>query len=201
MMRQAQSRERGASLVEVMVTMALMSILMTAFASSVETGATGSHMEDASRSLLGELQLARQRAITEGRECRVSFDRVNNTYVVWVDYNSNGAVDAPVAGQVPEIKATGRLGGGVAFGFNAGVIAPPGANASGAVGPGSLADGLRFNGRGRCSNDTGVGVPKEVYITNGLSGADARMAAITVRAATGRARLWKLKKGTNDVWS
>lgn len=201
MMKQVQIRERGASLVEVMVTMALMSILMSAFAASVETGATGSHMEDASRSLLGELQLARQRAITEGRECRVSFDRVNNTYVVWVDYNGNGAVDPPAAGQMPEIKAAGRLEGGVAFDFNAGISAPPSANTSGAVGAGSLADGLRFNGRGRCSDDTGVGVPKEVYITNGLGGADARMAAITVRAATGRARLWKLKKGTNNVWS
>jgi len=194
-------RECGASLVEVMVTLALMSLLMTAFASSVETGATGSRLEGASRSLLGELQLARQRAITEARECRVSFDRVNNTYQVWIDYNGNGQPDAPAAGQIPEVKTSGRLEKGMVFGFIAGASAPPGANTSGAVGAGSLADGLRFNGRGRCTDDTGAGVPKEVYITNGLTGADARMVAIAVRAATGRARLWNLKKGTNNVWS
>ncbi|PIX83091.1 MAG: hypothetical protein COZ33_07235, partial [Nitrospirae bacterium CG_4_10_14_3_um_filter_70_108] len=68
--RTRDTRERGASLVEVMVTMALMSLLMTAFAASVETRATGSQTEGASRSLLGDLQLARQRAITEARDCR-----------------------------------------------------------------------------------------------------------------------------------
>jgi len=201
MTKQVQHRERGTSLVEVMVTLALMSLLMAAFASSVETGASGSRLEGASRSLLGELQLARQRAITEARECRVSFDRVNNSYQVWVDYNGNGQPDVAAAGQTPEVKTSGRLEKGMVFNFLAGALAPPGANSSGAVGAGNLADGLRFNGRGRCSDATGTGVPKEVYITNGLAGADARMIAITVRAATGRARLWNLKKGTNDVWS
>lgn len=196
-----QRKEGGASLVEVMITMALMSLLMTAFASSVETRANGSQMEGASRSLLGELQLARQRAITEARECRVSFDKVNQTYRVWVDYNGNGHPDAAVAGQPAEVKSTGNLEGEVRFDSIAGVSAPSGANGVGVVGAGNLADGLRFDGQGRCRDDVGNGVPKEIYLTNGLSGAAARMTAITVRAATGRARLWHLQKGTNNVWS
>jgi len=48
-MKPVQLGEHGASLVEVMVTLALMSLLMTAFAASVETGATSSRLEGASR--------------------------------------------------------------------------------------------------------------------------------------------------------
>jgi len=194
-------RERGASLVEVVVTLALMSLLMTAFAASVGDGSSGSHMEGASRSLLGDLQLARQHAITEARDCIVDLDLQNNTYEVWVDYNGNGVPDAPVPGQRPEVKAQGRLGGEVSFGFIAGVSAPPGANTSGPVSGGSQATSLRFGSRGRCRDGVTGGVPREIYITNGLTGANALMTAITVRAATGRARLWHLKKGTTDGWT
>ncbi|RMF84427.1 MAG: hypothetical protein D6739_05925, partial [Nitrospirae bacterium] len=117
MERHPSQRERGTSLVEVVVTLALMSVMMTAFAASVQQGSKASNLEGASRTLLGELQLARQRAITEGRDCRVDFDLQANTYVVWVDYNGNGTPDAPVVGQEPEIKSVGRLRGGIAFDF------------------------------------------------------------------------------------
>jgi prepilin-type N-terminal cleavage/methylation domain-containing protein len=202
--------ERGVSLVEVVVTMALMSILMTAFAATIKDGAAVSRLEGNARDLLTQLQLARQVAITEAKNCMVTVDSANGTFVVWVDYNGNSVLDDPPApGNPPEVKASGALEKQVEFSFAAGVTAPPTANTPGVIADAAVAAGLMFDSRGRCFDLPGGvlpggGQPKEIYLYKqppADDAADWQMVGVTVRAATGNPRLWHLKKGTNDQWS
>jgi prepilin-type N-terminal cleavage/methylation domain-containing protein len=205
-------RERGASLVELVVTMALMSILASAFATAIKDRASTSRLEGDSRDIYTELQLARQLAVTEGKKCRVSFNRDAGTYTVWIDYNDNNAPDDPVApGQPVEVKASGTLQEDISFGFQAGVTAAPQANNVGPIADGSFADGLSFDPRGWCHDLPGGtppetnGSPGEIYLYRsppvGGDASDWQMTGITIRSATGRPRLWHLQKGTTDEWS
>jgi len=203
--------ERGVSLVEVVVTMALMSILMTAFAATIKDGAAVSRLEGGARDLLTQLQLARQIAITEAQDCMVTFDRAAGTFTVWVDYNGNNLLDDPPApGNPAEKKAFGTLEKKVDFDFAAGVTAPPTANTAGVIADAAVAGGLLFDSRGRCFDLPGGvlprgGTPGDIYLyKNPPAGGDPtdwQMVGITVRTATGSPRLWHLKKGTNDEWS
>jgi len=202
--------ERGVSLVEVVVTMALMSILMTAFAATIKDGAAVSRLEGGARDLLTQLQLARQIAITEAKNCLVTFDRAAGTFTVWVDYNGNNLLDDPPApGNPAEKKAFGTLEKKVDFDFAAGVTAPPTANTPGVIADAAVADGLMFDSRGRCFDLPGGvlpkgGTPRDIYLYKNPPHDDAtdwQMVGITVRTATGSPRLWHLKKGTNDEWS
>jgi len=202
--------ECGVSLVEVVVTMALMSILMTAFAATIKDGAGVSQLEGGARDLLTELQLARQLAITEAKNCMVTFDHVAGTFTVWMDYNGNNLLDDPPApGSPAEVKAFGTLDKKVEFNFVAGVTAPPTANTAGVIADAAVADGLLFDSRGRCFDLPGGvlprgGTPKDIYLYKNPppdKAADWQMVGITVRAATGNPRIWHLKKGTNDEWS
>ena len=204
-------RERGVSLVEVVVTMALMSILMTAFAATIRDRASISRLEGDSRDLVTQLQLAQQLAITESKRCMVSLDRAAGTYTVWIDYNGNNLRDDPAPpGTTPEVKASGVLQKNVSFGFHAGVTAAPEANHAGEVTDASFADGLSFDPRGWCydlpggSPPAATVVPKDIYLYRSPPAGDAgdwQMTGITIRPATGHARLWHLRKGTTDDWS
>lgn len=204
-------KESGVSLVEVVVTMALMSILATAFAAAINDRASTSRLEGDSRDVATQLQLARQLAVTEGKRCMVSIDRDAGTFMVWIDYNGNNAPDDPVPpGQPVEVKASGTLQKNISFGFHAGVTAAPQANNVGPIADASFADGLSFDPRGWCRDLPG-GVPPEanaspgeIYLYRSPPAGDAsdwQMTGITIRSATGRPHLWHLKKGTTDEWS
>jgi prepilin-type N-terminal cleavage/methylation domain-containing protein len=201
MERIAGHRERGVTLVEMMVTLAILSILSVALAGAIRDNAPSSRLDGHSREVVADIQLARQRAVTEGRTCTVSFDRAAGTYTVWVDYDNNGLLtDPPAAGQPVEIKLTRTLQEGIAFDYLPAVEAPPDSHHPGAVVDASLANELVFDSRGWCRALDG-GTPGDVYLVNDPPEGDRRMMGITVRSSTGRARLWTLARGTVNDWS
>jgi prepilin-type N-terminal cleavage/methylation domain-containing protein len=77
--------ERGFTTFELLITMMIVGIMATFMVPHLGRWLTTIGVDAAARELASELQLWRMRAISDNTRYRISFDRVNDTYVVQKD--------------------------------------------------------------------------------------------------------------------
>jgi type IV fimbrial biogenesis protein FimT len=90
----ARSRERGFSLVEMMVTLVLMAIAMATAIPAFTRFLHGSSVRGASLELAAHFRLARQKAVTDGIPQIVAWSDTAGTHRIVTDVNENGTIDS-----------------------------------------------------------------------------------------------------------
>jgi prepilin-type N-terminal cleavage/methylation domain-containing protein len=78
-----RSRDAGFTMIEVMVTIVLLSIMMTIAVGSYWRWARANEQSGTARTLQTVLRHSQQRAVTEGRSVCVEFNTAANTYTVY----------------------------------------------------------------------------------------------------------------------
>ena len=73
-------RERGVTITELMIVVAIMGGLTAVATPSLSRWLTSIRMESATREIASTLQLARVKAITQNTSIRIKFDTTANTY-------------------------------------------------------------------------------------------------------------------------
>lgn len=73
-------RERGFTITELMVVLAIVGVLTVIATPNLSRWSTSIRMESATREIASTLQLARTRAITQNASIRITFDTSANTY-------------------------------------------------------------------------------------------------------------------------
>jgi type IV fimbrial biogenesis protein FimT len=98
--KRVRTRERGFSLVEMMVTLVLMAIAMATAIPAFTRYLHGNSVRGASLELAAHFRLARQRAVTEGVPQIVAWSDTAGTHRIVADVNENGTIDngEPVLG-------------------------------------------------------------------------------------------------------
>jgi prepilin-type N-terminal cleavage/methylation domain-containing protein len=88
-----ERRERGFSLVEMMVALTLMAIAMATAIPAFTRHLRANSVKGATISLAAHMRLARQKAVTEGVPQIVSWDENTDTHLIVSDENENGVAD------------------------------------------------------------------------------------------------------------
>jgi prepilin-type N-terminal cleavage/methylation domain-containing protein len=180
----------GFSLLELVVVMALLSLVMVVSVPALFEATTTLRMRQAAREVAGAMYEARFEAIRMSARVGVKFYPPSNEdgptlYRLYRDGDGDGVrsddirslTDPPVG----PVRRMDRVGQRIYFGFPPGIDAPaPGV--SGAP-LGNLADPIRFN-RSDIASFSGIGgsTPGTLYLTDGKS----RLTAIRVTSRTGR---------------
>jgi len=89
----AQTLRAGFTLIEIMVTVIILSIVGAVSVTSAVNILPGMRMDRASSRLAFQLQLARSEAIARNQNIFITLDSVNNTLTVWSDENRDGERD------------------------------------------------------------------------------------------------------------
>lgn len=93
-MRVQTREESGLTLLELMVTLAVVGIMAAIAAPSLAKVIPHVKLNSAASQLTNDLNIARYRGISGNFKTRVVFDTGNSTYTRWLDKNRNGAFDA-----------------------------------------------------------------------------------------------------------
>ncbi|HOF04781.1 MAG TPA: GspH/FimT family pseudopilin, partial [Syntrophales bacterium] len=86
------SRRRGFTLVEIIIVIAVMTIIAALAYPNFQGFMASRRLNGAARQVQGDLLAARMRAVSENREIKVKFIN-GNQYTMFYDYNNNGQVD------------------------------------------------------------------------------------------------------------
>ncbi len=143
--------QKGFSLVELMVVIAIIIIIGAVSVPNIVTGLPKYRVKGAARDLTSKIRRARSMAVKKHRDVTIVFDTANDRYSIdddWFPYEENGQVR----------KLSERYGSGVCFGFGNATDNVPGTGTGDVVS--FSADQITFNSRG-LSNKTGY-----VYLTN-----------------------------------
>jgi type II secretion system protein H len=73
---------RGFSLVEVLVVIAILAVVLAIAAPNFTAYRDNTNLREAARSISSDMQLAKQRAVSESRNYLINFDEAANTYTL-----------------------------------------------------------------------------------------------------------------------
>jgi len=182
---------RGFSLIELMLVIAIISILTGIGFLSILHYRMVIHVNASARDLGGHMRLARAAAIRDGRSFQFVFS--TDSYLYALDAGEDGSLD--------ETGVSYSLQRGITFGYMAGI-----ANVPGQVYP--VACGVYVGGR--CGSqvffrrDGSVSADGVAYIipwndANGTGLRDDRQRAVDWTASTGRVRVWHYMPKSSDI--
>lgn len=155
--------ERGFSLIELLVTIALMSILTAIAIPALLSVRPAWNVNSTARGIMMDMQLARVKAISKNRQHWVRFGYpAANQYSIWEDTNANGTWQTPGDSLIMTVD----LPSGIQFG-SAGGIAGPGGSAIDADGINfGLDNAVSFKRTGEADTGTVYLVPTEDVANN-----------------------------------
>lgn len=187
-------RQRGFSLVEMLVVMAVFAVLLAVFAPNLKAYAQRSQIEGAARVFQGEFRKARSIAVRSGRQTAIRFETSPDgpVFSTYADGNHNGVLSSEIArGTDPRIAGPFALTGG-APDVKAAIL--PGTPA---IPPdrGTLStdDPIRFGRANMLSfSPDGTASPGTFYLASRYE-----QAAVRVNPATARTSFWLCRGG---VW-
>jgi prepilin-type N-terminal cleavage/methylation domain-containing protein len=182
--------ERGFQMIEVVVCLAVMSVLLTLAAPSFLEMSGNRRVHLAAQELQGTLRLARAWAVRYSANVAVKFDRDEQDYVtfgLYRDGDGDGVLNRDIkSGVDPEVAPPRRLlhlGSFVDFGF------PPDRRVRDPGSPNrwlDTEDPIRFNDSDLASfGPLGTSTPGSLYLTDGKS----RLAAVRVFGRTGKVKI------------
>ena len=170
--------ESGYNLVEMMFVMGLMAVLSGMAVLQINTSRPGLKADGGMRVILGQLNQARELAITQRRFMRVTFTNPNQVAII--------REDTPLT---TTTISTVLLEGGVTYSFGTGVPDTPehfGTNTSTYFGS---VTNVKFTPDGQLVNQDGAGANGTVFLS--INGIPLSARAITIFGSTGRVRGYK----------
>ena len=174
----ALHREQGFTLIEVMMTVMLIGILSSMAVFQIAAVRPGMLADGAMRVAMGQLNYARETAISQRREIRIDADATNNRLRI-IRLPLPGAVDTTTLSDV-------TFEGGMKIALLAGATT----DTPDKFGIGSAvdfdADPIKFTTDGTLVNSSGAPVNGTVYLV--IPGTASSFRAVTVLGATGRVR-------------
>ena len=181
--------ERGFTLVELITTMAILSIVAATAVPNFTAWKTSYQIRSESERVHMDLRLARMTAIKNNNNVVVTFLPTTHTYSILNDTNGNGTADTG------ESLNTRTLDNNVVFGFYGGSITDMDNNTVSETVKMGASDIVTFDPRGQASL-SGV-----LFLIHGndLSVGNDRLRGINVIQATGAAELWKYNASASPV--
>lgn len=185
-------RQRGFSLVELIVAMAVFAVLAAVFAPNLKAYSVRSQLDGAARQFQGEFRKARSIAVRSGRQTAIRFESAPQgpTFSVYADTNGNGVLSSEIAlGSDPRIAGPFALTGKAP---EVRVAILPGTPAippeRGAL---SQEDPIRFGRSNMLSfSPDGTASPGTFYLATRYE-----QAAVRVNPATARVSFWTCRGG------
>jgi prepilin-type N-terminal cleavage/methylation domain-containing protein len=177
--------DSGYSLLETMMTLAIFGTVAAMAAFQIGIARPGFKGDGAMRTVMAQMNTAREQAITERRVMRILFTAPNTVQIVRENF--------PVA-QGLTIISTVTLEGGISYGLTTGVPdTPDGLGKATAIDFGT-ATLYRFTSEGTLVNQANQPISGTVFLA--LPGQNRGARAITIMGATGRVRGYKWNGGT-----
>lgn len=188
-------RQRGFSLVEMVVVMAVFAVLLAVFAPNLKAYSQRAQLEGAARIFQGEFRKARSIAVRSGRQTAIRFETSPDgpVFSLYADDNGNGVLSSEIArGIDPRVDGPFALNGGAP---EVRVAILPGTPAippeRGALSPD---DPIRFGRSNMLSfSPDGTASPGTFYLATRWE-----QAAVRVNPATARTSFWLCRGG---AWS
>jgi prepilin-type N-terminal cleavage/methylation domain-containing protein len=147
-----QIGQKGFSLVELLVTIGIIAVVAAIAIPQLQSYATNSRLKSAARDVMGDIFLCKERAISENRQYRITFNIGGNTYTIEQPPGTVIQTKTPTTfGNDIRITNAAFNGGGTSVTFlTRGTVSGLGGNISLANDRGSAAT-IRINLTGRTS--------------------------------------------------
>lgn len=171
--------ERGFSLAEVMIVLGVMGILMGISAVTISTSRSGLTGDGAMRVVMAQMNQARELAITQRRNMRLTFTGTGTVNIVREE------VPGPTLTTITSIP----FEGGVTFQLVAGLPDTPDAFGKVSAVYFSTATQIKFAPDGTLVDQDGLSLNGTVFVAKGADKLSAR--AVTIFGSTGRVRAYR----------
>ena len=158
------NRKAGFTLLELMVTLAIIGLMAAIAAPSFSKSVPRAKLRRATYQIANDLKLARLKCISGNHGTRITFDTANNTYTRYLDTNRDGTF---AAGEADIVNRT--LSSGISF-----VGASTGPN-------------VTFDPNGSANDGTAAVADIPITLVNSITPPESR--SISVNRAVGRVKI------------